>query len=344
MTTRPSFTVSGASIVALVAYAKMRGADLAPTLAELGLARLDLTNPESRVELPASDHLWNHAAALSGDADFGLSFAGRMDLDAFHLVGHLAASSRTLGHAIERIVAFSRLLHDAGRTEIARLDGERTAFFPGCRGLTPPPSRHIAEFSTASVVLLARLITGEPGWCPVEVRFQHAAPLTHAAHTRLFGVAPVFGAPETLLVLDPRALALPVRVSRPSAVGQYLEGYARTLLARLPEAKDDAPAAVRRALLTGLTQGRVGVDDIAARLGTTPRTLQRRLAAEGTGFAALLDEVRREVAERYLGDPALPLAEISFLLGFGDPSNFQKAFRRWTGTSPGAWRERAGAI
>src|SRR5688500_8453300 len=133
MTTPAPFTVSGASIVALVAYAKVRGADLAPPLAELGLANVDLTDPESRVELPASDHLWNRAAALSGDADFGLSFASRLDLDAFHLVGHLAASSQTLGHAIERIVAFSRLLHDAGRTEIERLENGQTAFFPGCR-------------------------------------------------------------------------------------------------------------------------------------------------------------------------------------------------------------------
>jgi AraC-like DNA-binding protein len=343
MAAPPPFTVSGASIVALVAYAKMRGADLTPTLAELGLARVDLTNPETRVELSANDRLWDQAAALTGDADFGLSFAGRLDLDAFHLVGHLAASSRTLGHAIERIVGFSRLLHDAGRTETERLDDERMALFPGCRGLTPQPSRHIAEFSTASVVLLARLITGEPTWCPVEVRFQHGAPRGHAVQTRVFGVTPAYGAPETLLVLDRRSLALPVHVSRPSAVGQYLEGYARTLLARLPEAKDDPQAAVRRALVTGLTQGQVGMDDIATRLGTTPRTLQRRLAAEGTGFATLVDQVRREVAEHYLADPSLPLAEISYLLGFGDPSNFQKAFRRWTGTTPGAWRDRAGA-
>mgnify|MGYP001946743321 CR=1 FL=1 len=70
------------------------------------------------------------------------------------------------------------------------------------------------------------------------------------------------------------------------------------------------------------------------------RTLQRRLAEEGTSFRTLLLEVRRELAERYISDPHMPLAEISYMLGFADSSSFSRAFKRWTGEPPALFREK----
>ena len=74
----------------------------------------------------------------------------------------------------------------------------------------------------------------------------------------------------------------------------------------------------------------------------TARTLQRRLAEEDTSFARLGDEVRRAFAEKYLAEDRLPIAEVAYLTGFGDPSNFHRAFRRWTGLTPREFRERRG--
>ena len=332
--------MSGASIAALLGYTRARGAPIDDALAEVGLDAEGLAMPERRVEVVANNHLWARAAAALKDVDFGLHFAEGADIDAFHLVGHLATTSATLGQALDRIVAYSRLLHDAGRTEVER-EGDRVLLYPGCRGLPEAPPRHVAEFTAASVVLLGRLITRE-AWSPVEVRFQHAAPERVREHVRVLGVTPRFGAPETVVILDARLMSLPVRATQ-SKMGSYLEAYARELIARLPAGAGDLRDKVLRAIAVGVARGAAEIGAVAAQLGMTPRTLQRRLADEGTTFAALSDEVRCQCAERYLGDGQLPISEIAFLLGFTDPSNFHKAFRRWTGTTPGAFRARTAA-
>jgi AraC-like DNA-binding protein len=78
---------------------------------------------------------------------------------------------------------------------------------------------------------------------------------------------------------------------------------------------------------------------LASRLAMTPRTLQRRLAETGTAFSELVDEARLSIAQHCLADDRFTLGEISYLLGFNEPSTFHKAFRRWKGVPPGAWRE-----
>jgi AraC-like DNA-binding protein len=81
---------------------------------------------------------------------------------------------------------------------------------------------------------------------------------------------------------------------------------------------------------------------LAADLELSPATLRRRLEVEGTTWQQLKDAVRRELALHYLGDASLTVDEIAARLGFNDPSTFYRAFRKWTGHAPGAWRQQAG--
>lgn len=337
---RPSYTVAGSTVAALLAWVKGRGVDLTAALEPYGLTMQSLQAPDFRLAVETAEALWLLAAARMKEPDFGLRFAACLDLDGFHLVGHLAASSATVGEALERVVAFSRLLHDAGRTEAERIDGE-VHLFPGCRGLPKAPPNQIAEFNTASTVVLLRFITGRPQWKPRAVHFFHPAPLDVRPHRALFGVAPKFNQAETELVFPEKDLALPVRVSAPSRIGQYLESYARMLLEQLPEKHDDLRDQVLRALISSLPTGGLTIEAAAQRFAMTPRTLQRRLAETNDTFSQLVDEARLSTAEHYLADDTLTLGEISYLLGFNEPSTFHKAFRRWKGMPPGAWREQA---
>lgn len=334
-----TYTVSGATVAGLLGYLRGRGIDLRPSLRALGLAGVDLSEPECRVSSAVNDALWAQAEERTGEADFGLRFAQVMDLDSFHLVGHLAASSRTLGEGLDRVVQFSRLLHDAGRTELEQPGDGRMLLFPGCRGLPTPPPRQIAEFNTASAVVLVRFVTGRPSWRPQAVSFHHRTPDDTHPHRALFGVAPTFGAAEDVIVLAEADRAMPVRVTTLSRLGQYLESYAQTLLTRLPTNPDSLEEQVLRSIVSSLTTGGLTVEVVAARLGLTSRTLQRRLAQTGRAFSDLVEQARQVTAEHYLADPSLSLAEVSYLLGFREPSTFHKAFRRWTGKAPGAWRE-----
>ena len=91
-----------------------------------------------------------------------------------------------------------------------------------------------------------------------------------------------------------------------------------------------------------LPSGRVSIEQVAARLNTSVRTLRRKLRDKGTNFKSLLNETRRELGERYIRDGNLTLTEVAFLLGFSDSSSFSRAFRSWTGRTPSESRASAG--
>ena len=328
------FSVAANAVAGLLAYANAAKIATAGVLAAVGLTPEALVGPEARVSHGANNRLWELLGEASGDPEFGLHFAERLDLGAFDVVGHLVACSETFGAGLGRVVAYSRILHDAGRVEVER-DGGQVLVYPGCRGLPVECPRQIAEFSAASVVMLGRKLTGA-AMVPLAVHFKHAAPVRLREHVRLFGVSPRFDRPETVLVFDAAVLALPIRTPQ-TGVLTYLEAYARDVLARLP-ADDDILDQVERVVVTAMSRGVPEMHQVAAQLGMSPRTLQRRLADRETTFQALLDGVRRSYAERYLRDARLSLAEIAFLLGFSEPSNFHRAFRRWTGTTPSAFR------
>lgn len=343
MAKRNVFTVAGATVAALVGFARSKGVELRDELERLDVDEKSLAHPDARVETTVNDRLWQLASERLNEPDLGLRFAEAFDVDGFHLVGHLALASRTIGEAIERIVEFSRLLHDAGRTELEAGARGDMLLFPGCRGLPVAPPRQVAEFNTAAAVVLIRSAAALPKWAPKRVEFLHAKPASTKRHRAVFGVEPTFGALEDCLVLTRETMALPVRASSSSQVQQYLEGYGKTLLAALVKRGDDEEDTLRsdvvRAIVTAIGQGAVpSLEPIAERLAMTPRTLQRRLANSGDSFARLVDEARREAAEHFLDDDKLPLAEISYLLGFQDPATFHKAFKRWTGSTPGAFR------
>src|SRR5262249_51637173 len=123
-----------------------------------------------------------------------------------------------------------------------------------------------------------------------------------------------------------------------AALQAILEAQVMAVIEKLPrgEATTDA---VRRYLAGGLGDGQPTLEQIAPRLHMSPRTLHRRLEEEGTSFRQVLSEVRRELAARHLSEGRLAIGEIAFLLGFSEPSAFHRAFKRWTGHAPLAWRE-----
>jgi AraC-like DNA-binding protein len=157
------------------------------------------------------------------------------------------------------------------------------------------------------------------------------------AYAAYFG-APVRRAPEAALVFDAADAAAPFLTAN-AGMWMFFEPELRRRLAELDEA---APMVerTRSALLELLPSGRASVQAVARKLGTSVRTLQRRLQDEGTAFQRVLDDTRGDLARHYLGATGMTSAEISFLLGFEDPNSFVRAFRDWTGVPPEQFRAR----
>jgi AraC-like DNA-binding protein len=125
--------------------------------------------------------------------------------------------------------------------------------------------------------------------------------------------------------------------SADAALVLVLEEHARILAERLPHPASDFVAEVQRAIVAAPPEAR-SAEDVARALHVSVRTLQRHLVAAGTTFRDVSESVRGELAAGYLGDPRVSIVEVAFLLGFSDQSAFNRAFRRWTGVSPGRWR------
>jgi AraC-like DNA-binding protein len=195
--------------------------------------------------------------------------------------------------------------------------------------------RPYAEYALAVTILHCRHASGFD-WPLVEVCFAFAAPPSADAHARAFGCPVRFGQARNSFVLADATWDLPSRAAS-SELLRTLESHAATLLAGLGVARETTTR-VARLLVDELEGGDPSLATVARRMALSPRTLQRRLADEDTSFAEVLDNTRRHVAKAYVQDRALALTEVSYLLGFSEPSAFTRAFQRWFGLAPRQFR------
>jgi len=317
---------------------------LRPVLLAVGSARLDafwratdltaaiVGDDEARISAPQFCVAWAEALRLTEDRTLPLAIASATPPGAFGIVEYVCRSAPTLGDALRQWVRYLNLLDDAVEVGLT-VEGDRAYLRVVRESEAPAPASH--ELCWALVARHARELSAAP-FRPSAVEFAH--PGEPAAYRAWFEAPVTFGADTTQLVMPASALDASL-VSSDPALLTILTRAADELARRLP---DDATitAKVRRVLAEALRTDDAGVDSVAKKLGLTGRSLQRRLEEEGTTFAKLREHVRSELAQRYLKE-GLAIAEISFLLGFSEPSAFFRAFKRWTGETPLAARRRA---
>jgi len=307
-----------------------------------GFAPTQADDPDARIPIAVETALWEEAARATGDSAFGLHAAERLRPGVFDVLDYVVRAAPTVRASWERLARYNRLVHDAavfavseGREGVVRI--EHSLSRPGVA-----QSRHAAEFTLASLVVVGAQMSGAP-LRPVAVEFRHPAPdaAARAAHLRLFGRAPRYDRAVNALEIAGDAAARLVQTADP-LLSRVVIRHADALLAERPAAAESTAGAVRRILtrLLGDDEAGCSLSAVSASLHMSERSLQRRLADEGVTFDVLLDDLRRELALRYLADEKVAIASIAYLLGYSEPSAFHRAFRRWTGTTPAEARQR----
>jgi AraC-like DNA-binding protein len=335
-----SASVSVQGVWLLAAGAQARGHEVTPLLARHGLAEALTADVDARVPAGAVLGLWAELPGLTGLPHFGLwlaELAGQAPPTS--LGAKLVHSAATLGEGLRRLLAFERVLHGVQATTLD-VEGATARFThrPPI-GIGPGASPAI-EFAFAWLLGTARATTGQ-ALSACAVSFTHDAPSSLAEHVRVFGVSPSFRAAENTLEFPSTALALPQLTSDP-LLSRLVERHAQALVRELPRGAGPI-ALAKSSLLRRLSRGEgesCTLPNVAEELRLPPRTLQRRLAAEGSSFAAILDDARRELSLELLAEPRTSVAEVAFALGFGDQTAFHRAFVRWLGTTPGEHRRR----
>lgn len=331
--------VAGAYLQPLLELAVERGVTLRALALAAGLPENALSPvPES---LAAADYvrLLDVGAELAQHPHFGLHIGERVKLGTYSVYGLILLSCRDFGQVFQQTLRYEGLAHDLGRSEL-RVD-EYTAEYVW-RSHFPNASRHLAESVFAGVRVFGTWLAGMP-LPAAPVSFTHAAPADLNEHHRLFGPDVTFGAKANCARFNAALLSLPVPNADVSLYPVLQQHAERLLQAKLSTQSDDGIVTqVRASIVSNLAQDRARLCAIAEDLNLSQRTLQRKLADAGASFQQVLDLTRKELAQGYLLQRDLGLADIAFLLGFQEQSAFNHAFKEWTGESPGSYRERVG--
>lgn len=325
-------SIAATSTLAMVCAAEARGVATTDLLQAAGLDRALLEDPDARLAGPTVLSLWLALRERTSDATLQLSAPASLPFGAYRVIDYLVAASASVGEGIGRFARFFRLIADAVVLSVEETAGERRLCLSMAEG-GPVPAIYV-DYVFAALVSRIRMRI-RPGLAVLRVDLRQPVPPAVAAYETLFRAPIRFGADGDRLCFSADEWAAPMATADP-ALARLLEEHAGILAQRLRPAADFR-ADVQRAIITTLPDGGSAAA-VARALHVSVRTLQRKLIAAGTTFREVHDTVRGQLAVEYLDDPRVSTAEVAFLLGFSDQSSFNRAFRRWTGESPGRWR------
>lgn len=314
----------------MVAELEARGLDAGPLLRAHGLSRESLADPAGFISSRTQTAFFRAATLASGDPSFPVAAGRRMPLERMHLFGLVAASSRTLGEAGEACGRYARLVTDsASVTSVAtgpEFDALRVEDFPAA----------VEDWLSVAGQFQRFAAEAPRRPCPVVRFLLPCLPPPGAEKIEASLGAPVeWLAPRFELRFAPGAFLTELVHANP-ALRELIVAAADRELAMRPD--QPLVARVHGALLRlGFDRSR-SVGAVAKALGTSARTLQRLLAAEGLRFSSVREQVLRQVALELLQERGATVEEVAFRLGFGSRSGFHRAVRRWTGASPGSLR------
>ena len=333
-----SSSVSVAYLQGLLDYLARQGIDCVELLERVQLSPHLLAQRDQRIAASTYLELLGLGVQRTGDEQLGLHLGEAVRPGYYGVLGYLIMSCATLADALHRQARYAALVGNLGQVDLAD-EPPRPGLEPqvahSWQPFLPQQQRQLSEETLAGWVTFGHWISGLD-IPPTEVRFQHAASADTSEYQRIFRCPVLFDQADNALVFPKRLLATPLGQAD-AQVRLMLDAYADRLLGEIQQ----GPSVLDRARLELSRQlPEVGADlqQIAARLALSPRTLQRRLREAGLSFNHLVDETRQQLVVHYLRDPALELAEIAFLVGFSEPGSLARAFRRWTGQSPGEYR------
>ncbi|AZD71960.1 AraC family transcriptional regulator [Pseudomonas chlororaphis] len=328
-------TTSASWAMGIVKALEMDGLDCRALFKQIGLDYGALEDPDARFPQDSMTRLWQRAVEQSGNPAIGLNMGKVVRPASFNVAGYALMSSRTLAEGFQRLVRYQRIIAESADLSF-RLLPEGYALILTVHGDHLPPTRQSAEASLACALALCGWLTGRT-LQPRQVLMQGVVPVDLEPYKQAFHAPLVFNAPYDALIFERADLEAPLPTAN-EAMALLHDRFAGEYLARFSESRVTHKA--RQALCRLLPQGEPKREAVAQTLHLSQRTLQRRLQEEGTSFQTLLDDTRRELAEQYLAQPSMTLLEIAYLLGFADPSNFFRAFRRWFDATPGEYRAR----
>ncbi len=307
---------------------KSIGFDPEPLFKQMGVDPELITDPNARVSEEAVIKLWSRAIELTGDECLAIKAGKHWHPSTLGALGYAWLASSTLRAALNRVVRYFRMIDDT-KSVVLQETSAGFVYTPlTAVGVDTIPAED--DLHLAVLIESCRFNYGQE-LDPVCVAFSHAQPDCPDDFFTHFRCPVEFDAGQSSLTLPLEAIDKPLPGSNPT-----MARLCDKVMIKYLNDLDHAQFRVRTKsmIVDQMPSGNIHIGEVADCLCVSTRTLQRRLNHEGTNFANLLTEARRELASEYILDGSKPIYQISFLLGFSEISAFSRAFRSWTGMSP----------
>lgn len=327
-------TTLGSWVKALQRCLDASGFDSEPLLRSAGLSVQDLDEPNLRLPIANVDRFWKRAVETTRDPLLGLRAASHVTLTSSHALGFSVGASRTLKEAFERIARYGAVVSDAVDYELLAQGSEYHFVIRVHDGLDP--AHESIDMMVALYVRLCRSHLGRE-FSPLRIELRRPVPEDGAGFDRILRTPLAYGRRRDRIVFDRRSLDRALDGGNPE-LASLNDAIVQKMLLSL--GRGGIQQRVRAVLAQRLEHGEPTQKDVAQLLNMCVRTLQRRLAGDGTGYKELLDATRRELALNYLRESGGNISKVTYRVGFSSSSSFTRAFRRWTGSSPTSWRAR----
>jgi AraC-like DNA-binding protein len=335
----PQGTVLAPVAASMVFEVAARGLSPAPLLDRLGLDASSARDPERRVPFGALFDVWAECMRVLRDPGLPIAAAQRIRLEEYTVLGFATTAAPTFRAALGIVARYIGVVAEGCRFTVIddpahpgiRLGWERE----GERSLG---HRVANECAIAEAMHVARQILGAR-IAPLGVAFRHAAPASIAAHVAFFEVRPRFGSSWEGLELPREVLDRIPKQANPPLAAWLERQMASALAARV------APATfaerVGQLVEQDLASGEPDLGRVARALGLSERSLRRHLQKDELSFRAIGESARRRRAESLLRAGHVTIDEVAFLTGYSETSAFARAFKRWSGETPGLFRRRS---
>lgn len=289
-----------------------------------------------RIPVERYARLMERAIAVTGDPALPIRLAEYILPRHLGILGAAILHCANLGEAAQLLQRYERLIDDINDAHFS-VDARRASIEWISRIARPPI--FFMQKSMAVWVAFARRISGQSGLV-ADVSFPFPKPVDIKPYQAFFRGEVQFGAARSLLSFDAEYLELPLQLHESQSHDLLLQRLHQQY--ELEVTGGSLIGQIRQTVRRQLGKGHASLDSVAVVMKMTPRTLQNRLQSQGLRFRDLLEDERFRLAEAYLRDPSITLAEVAFLLGYSEQSPFQNAFKRRYGMAPGEFRRQTG--
>lgn len=293
-----------------------------------------LYDPNARFPYTHVRQLWEQAIRLSADPCLGLRMAKFWHPSDFHALGYAWLASPTLKEALLRAVRYFHIVSTDPEELLLEDTGDSYRFIVDTSKVQQRGMDEEYDLLVTMIVELCRK-SSRTNFNPIKVELQRTAPKCAGDFEAYFQCPVLFSAEQNIIHFAKNEIDMLL----PTANFDMLVASDKIITDYLAQLRrEDIAVQVKSKLIESLSSGHVTQDSIASALNMSTRNLQRRLQLEGISFKLLLDETRKDLSQQYIKNSNLSMHEITFMLGFSEPSNFTRAFKRWTGYSPSEYR------